>query len=386
MKTIDVYSQFPLQITRGLGTHVWDVNHNRYLDLYGGHAVISIGHSHPEFVNAITQQLQKIAFYSNSVEMPLQEKLADKLQEISGYKNHSLFMCNSGAEANENALKIASFITGRKKIVALKNSFHGRTSAAVACTDDTKIQAPINRQHQVDFVTINDIVELKEKLDHQTAAFIIEGIQGVAGIFEPDTAFLQAAEKICREKNIVLILDEIQSGFGRSGKFFAHEKHKIKADIITMAKGMGNGFPVAGLLADDKLHIKKGMLGTTFGGNYLACVAALTVLEIIEKEKLMANVSVVSEYLISKIKHIEGVKEVRGRGLMLGFDLQSEAKTIRNNLLTRAHIFTGSASRSETVRLLPPLCLSINEVDEFLNALQTIIQKKSEHEKFLLSQ
>lgn len=385
MKTLDVYNIYPINIVRASGTQVWDDNHNRYLDMYGGHAVISIGHSHPEYIKALSEQLSKIGFYSNAVQMPMQEKLAEKLQEISGYTSHKLFLCNSGAEANENALKLASFITGRKKIVAVKGSFHGRTSAAVACTDDEKIKAEINKQHLVEFVALNNLADLKSKLDTNTAAFIVEGIQGVAGIFEPSSEFLQAAEKICKEKNIVFIIDEVQSGYGRTGKFFAHERHHVKADIVTIAKGMGNGFPVAGILVGDNLSIKKGMLGTTFGGNYLACAAAISVLEIIEKEKLMANATVVGEFLKSKLALLEGVTAIRGQGLMLGIDVSISAKTLRDNLLYRSNIFTGSANKKETVRLLPPLCVNISEAEYFIKQFQTQIQKSLQHEKLLLS-
>jgi acetylornithine/N-succinyldiaminopimelate aminotransferase len=367
MTLFDVYPLFNITPVKAQGSWLWDDNGKKYLDLYGGHAVISIGHSHPHYVKKLNDQLSKIAFYSNSVQNPLQEKLATKLGELSGYPDYQLFLCNSGAEANENALKVASFITGRKKVIAFKKAFHGRTSGAVAATDNPKIVAPFNAGHEIVFIPFNDEAALKSALDDKVAAVIIEGIQGVGGIQVPHDSFLQFLQKQCEANGSLLILDEIQSGYGRTGKFFAHQHAGIKPHLITMAKGMGNGFPIGGLLIHPDIKPWSGMLGTTFGGNYLASVAGLAVLEVIEKEDLIGNAAKVGEYLISASKKINGVLDVRGRGLMIGIDLPEDKKQVRNDLLMKHHIFTGEA-KPNTIRLLPSLALSKAEADIFLEA------------------
>jgi acetylornithine aminotransferase len=336
--------------------------------LYGGHAVISIGHSHPSFVRALTDQLGKISFYSNSVENSLQRKLADKLGELSGYADYQLFLCNSGAEANENALKLASFATGRKKVIAFRKAFHGRTSGAVAATDNPKIVSPFNAGHDIIFLPLNDEAALKAALTSDVAAVIIEGIQGVGGIHVPDDTFLRFTADACRKNGSLLILDEIQSGFGRTGKFFAHQRAGIRPDLITVAKGMGNGFPVGGVLIHPDIKSWHGMLGTTFGGSYLACAASLAVLEVLEKESLIAHAGQLGEAWIKQLKGIEGIAAVRGRGLMIGFDLPEEHKGLRGKLLTEHHMFTGEA-KPNTIRLLPSLAVTREEGEYFFNAL-----------------
>jgi acetylornithine aminotransferase len=373
MTLFDVYPLFNITPVKAQGSWLWDNNNEKYLDLYGGHAVISIGHSHSHYVKALNDQLGKIAFYSNSVQNPLQEKLAHKLGEISGYPDYQLFLCNSGAEANENALKVASFVTGRKKVIAFKKAFHGRTSGAVAATDNPKIVAPFNAGHEIVFVPFNDEAAFKQVLDDKVAAVITEGIQGVGGIQIPNDSFLQFIQKQCEANGSLLILDEIQSGYGRTGKFFAHQYAGIKPHLITMAKGMGNGFPIGGLLIHPDIKPWSGMLGTTFGGNYLASVAGLAVLDVIEKENLIHNAGVVGEYLISALKKIDGVLDVRGRGLMIGIDLPEDKKQVRSALLLKDHIFTGEA-KPNTIRLLPSLALSNNEADLFLNAFVKTLQ------------
>jgi acetylornithine/N-succinyldiaminopimelate aminotransferase len=367
MNLFDVYPLFNITPVKAQGSQLWDDNGQKYLDLYGGHAVISIGHSHPHYVKTLNDQLGKIAFYSNSVQNPLQEKLAAKLGEISGYQNYQLFLCNSGAEANENALKVASFVTGRKKVIAFKKAFHGRTSGAVAATDNPKIVAPFNAGHEIVFVPFNDEEAFSNALDDKVAAVIIEGIQGVGGIQVPNDSFLQFIQKKCEANGSLLILDEIQSGYGRTGKFFAHQHAGIKPHLITMAKGMGNGFPIGGLLIHPDIKPWSGMLGTTFGGNYLASVAGLAVLEVIEKENLIQNAAIIGEYLITSLKKVKQVLDVRGRGLMIGIDLPEDQKQVRNDLLFKHHIFTGEA-KPNTIRLLPSLALTKEEADLFLNA------------------
>src|SRR5687767_6372568 len=332
MKLFDVYPLFNITPVKAEGSWLWDEKGEKYLDLYGGHAVISIGHSHPHYVKSLTEQLNKIAFYSNSVQNKLQEKFAEKLGQISGYPSYQLFLCNSGAEANENALKLASFITGRKKVIAFKKSFHGRTSGAVAATDNPKIVSPFNAGHDIVFVPLNDEQAFTAVLDNSIAAVIIEGIQGVGGIQLPDDSFLQFIQKKCEKNGTLLILDEIQSGYGRTGKFFAHQYADIKPHLITMAKGMGNGFPIGGVLIQGDIKPWSGMLGTTFGGNYLATVASLAVLEVIEKENLIANAALVGAYIMAELVGVEKVQRLRGRGLMIGFDLSEEKKDVRNNL------------------------------------------------------
>ncbi len=370
MKLFDVYPLFNIEPVRAKGSWIWDATGAKYLDLYGGHAVISIGHGHPEFVKAITNQLEKISFYSNSVENPLQRKLADKLGQLSGYTDYQLFLCNSGAEANENALKLASFVTGRKKIIAFRKAFHGRTSGAVAATDNPKLVSPFNAGHNIEFLLLNDTVALQQALTSDVAAVIIEGIQGVGGIHVPDDAFLQFVAAACKKNQSLLILDEIQSGYGRTGKFFAHQFSGIQADLITTAKGMGNGFPVGGVLIHPDIKPWHGMLGTTFGGSYLACAAALAVLNVIEKESLMVHASQLGEEWIRRLRSIAGILEVRGRGLMIGFDLPPDRADLRNRLLNTHHIFTGEA-KPNTIRLLPALSISEEEGMPFFNALNS---------------
>src|SRR6478752_54048 len=369
MKLFDVYPLFPIEPVKAQGSWLWDNEGKKYLDLYGGHAVISIGHNHPHFVESLKNQLDKISFYSNSVKNSMQEKLAEKLGQLSGYPNHQLFLCSSGAEANENALKLASFVTGRKKVIAFKKAFHGRTSGAVAATDNPKIVAPFNAGHEIVFVNMNDEAALSDALQDDVAAVIIEGIQGVGGIQLPNDSFLKFLEKKCKANGSLLILDEIQSGYGRTGKFFAHQYADIKPDLITMAKGMGNGFPVGGVLIHPDIKPWSGMLGTTFGGNYLATVASLAVLEVMENEQLIKNAEVQGTYCINELKKISALLDVRGRGLMIGFDLPEEKKSVRNDLLMKHKIFTGEA-KPNTIRLLPSLALQKSEIDIFLNALK----------------
>lgn len=376
MKTFEVYNLFNIEIEKAKGSTLWDTNGQKYLDLYGGHAVISVGHSHPVYVNALTDQLTKIGFYSNSVKIGLQEQLANKLGELSGYVDYQLFLCNSGAEANENAMKLASFNNGRKKIIAFKGAFHGRTSLAVSVTDNQKIQAPVNKNNTIVFLPLNDFAAFENEIDNETCAVIIEGIQGVSGVKSPTNEFLKFIEKSCKEFNACLILDEVQSGFGRSGKFFAHQYAEITPDIITVAKGMGNGFPVAGLLISPKIVAEKEMLGTTFGGNYLACTAALSVLKIIEKEELIQNALNMGNYLKNKLDNMDRVKEVRGMGLMLGVELNENCSEIRKNLLFHHHIFTGASSDKNTIRILPSLAITKEEIDIFLEAFSSILEEK----------
>lgn len=374
MELFDVYSLWPIEPVKALGCKVWDKGGTEYLDLYGGHAVISIGHSHPHYVKMIQEQVANIGFYSNSVENSLQTELAEKLGELSGYTDYSLFLANSGAEANENALKLASFHTGKSRVIAFNEAFHGRTSGAVAITDNVAIQAPFNQGHKVTFVPLNDIDAVKSEMSKgDVAAVIIEGIQGVAGIYSPTDEFLQQLSVVCEENDVVLVLDEIQSGYGRTGKFFAHQYSGIKPDIISMAKGMGNGFPVGGILISPKFEAKSGMLGTTFGGNHLACAAAIAVLDVMKNEALVENAKAIGDYLIQQLGSIKGVKEVRGSGLMLGIDLEPELASVRNKLLFENHIFTGGA-KNNVMRLLPPLSITKEEVDIFLSELKAQIQ------------
>jgi acetylornithine/N-succinyldiaminopimelate aminotransferase len=350
MNIFDVYPLFDITPVKGEGAYVFDESGNKYLDFYGGHAVISIGHSHPHYVEAVSKQLTQLAFYSNSVKIPQQQLLADKLGKVSGYYDYALFLCNSGAEANENA-------------------FHGRTSLAVAATDDKKLQAPINENESIIFLPLNDIEALEKNINNEICAVIIEGIQGVGGIHVPDSAFLKKLRELCTHFEVALILDEIQSGYGRSGHFFAHQVSGIKADIITVAKGMGNGFPVAGVLISPEFEAKHGMLGTTFGGNYLACAAAISVLEVIEKEKLIDNAEKEGSYILEQLKKYSSIKDLRGMGLMIGIEFDFPVATLRNELLQTYKIFTGSASNKNTLRLLPPLTITRNETNYFLNSL-----------------
>lgn len=373
MKLFDVYPLFDITPVRAQGSWLWDDKGEKYLDLYGGHAVISIGHSHPHYVKSLSDQLNKIAFYSNSVQNDLQLKFAEKLGRISGYEEYQLFLCNSGAEANENALKLASFVTGRKKVIAFKKAFHGRTSGAVAATDNPKIVAPFNAGHEIIFVPMNDETAFSQVLGRDVAAVIIEGIQGVGGIQVPEDSFLKFLEKKCAENGSLLILDEIQSGYGRTGKFFAHQHAGIRPQLITTAKGMGNGFPIGGLFIHPDIKPWSGMLGTTFGGNYLASIAGLAVLEVMEEEKLIQNASQMGNYLLAALAKYPNVTGLRGRGLMIGIDLPETLKQVRQALLFRHHIFTGEA-KPNTIRLLPSLALKKEEADIFLNALNRELQ------------
>ena len=375
MKLFDVYSLYDIEPTYGKGNYVYTEDGTEYLDLYGGHAVISVGHAHPHYVKAVSEQVAKLGFYSNSVENSLQEKFAEKLGKASGYEDYSLFLCNSGAEANENAIKLASFHSGKAKILAFGKAFHGRTSGAVAATDNPKIVAPFNRTENVEFVPLNDIEAVKAKLaTGEFCAVLIEGIQGVAGIHCPDNTFLQQLREVTLEYGVSLILDEIQSGYGRTGDFFAHQHAGIRPDIITSAKGIANGFPMGAVLIAPHFEAKKGMLGTTFGGNHLACAAGIAVLEIFEQENLVANAREVGAYLIEELKKIPQLKEVRGRGLMIGMEIEGSASELRLKLLKEYHIFTGGAGVS-TVRLLPALTVTRKEADKFLAAFKELLNK-----------
>ena len=373
MKLFDVYPLFDIEIVKGRGCYTYDSLGNEYIDLYGGHAVISIGHSHPHYLEAINRQASNLVFYSNSVVNSLQQRLADKLGRASGYDDYQLFLINSGAEANENALKLASFHTGRSRIVAFGKAFHGRTSLAVEATDNPKIVAPVNAAGHVTFVPLNDIDAVRTELAKgDVAAVIIEGIQGVGGVQIPDDTFMQQLRQACTDTGTVLVLDEIQSGYGRSGKFFAHQYAGIRPDIITMAKGIGNGFPMGGLLISPMFKPVYGMLGTTFGGNHLACAAAIAVLEVMESEKLVDNARNVGEYLMAELKKLPQIKQVRGRGLMIGLEFANPVKELRTRLLKEQHVFTG-VSGTNTLRLLPPLVISREIADEFLRRFKAIL-------------
>ncbi len=372
MPLFDVYPINNINIVKARGSYVWDDNDVKYLDLYGGHAVISIGHTNPHWVKRIEDQLNKIAFYSNSIQIPLQQQLAEKLGEVSGKENYQLFLCNSGAEANENALKLASFFNGRKKIIAFSKAFHGRTSLAVAATDNPNIVAPVNETENVIFLPFNDEDALEESFENngeEISSVIIEGIQGVGGINIATNSFLQKVRSLCDKYNAVFIADEVQCGYGRSGKFFFTDYAEVNADIYTMAKGMGNGFPVGGIMIAPHIPPKHFMLGTTFGGNHLACAAALGVLEVIETENLIENAENVGAHLIKNLKEIPEINNVRGKGLMIGFDVPEALKDLKKNLLWKHHIFTGEA-KPNVIRLLPSLALTINDADKFLEALK----------------
>lgn len=373
MKLFDVYPLFNIEIVKGKGCHVWDKDGNEYLDLYGGHAVISVGHSHPTYVKAISEQVSKLGFYSNSVINSLQQTLADKLGKASGYGDYALFLINSGAEANENALKLASFHNGKKRVLAFKHSFHGRTSAAVRVTDNPRIIAPVNEGLDVSYLPLNDPFAVEAELRKgDVSSVIIEGIQGVGGIQLPSDEFMRVLRTLCTKYGAVLILDEIQSGYGRSGKFFAHQYADIRPDIITVAKGIANGFPMGGVLISPMFKPSYGMLGTTFGGNHLACAGAIAVLDIMEKEHLVENAKKVGDYLIRELLGFPEIKEVRGRGLMIGIEFENSIKEIRNRLLFQEKIFTGVAG-TNTIRLLPPLCLSMEEASIFLDKFKETI-------------
>jgi len=380
MKLFDVYPINNIVIDKAKGSYVWDDKGEQYLDLYGGHAVISIGHTHPHYVERLTNQLHKVGFYSNSVKMPLQDELAEKLGKLSGKPDYQLFLVSSGAEANENALKLASFHNGRKKIIAFKKSFHGRTSLAVAATDNPAIVAPVNQTPNVIFLPFNDEGALEacfKEQGNEISSVIIEGIQGVGGINVASESFLQAIRRLCDQYGAVFIADSVQCGYGRSGKFFSQDYAGVNADIYTMAKGMGNGFPVAGIIIAPHLQPKHGMLGTTFGGNHLACAAALAVLEVIEKENLLQNATEVGQYLMDELKKIPQLQNVRGRGLMIGFDVPEQFKDLRKNLLWKHKIFTGEA-KPNVIRLLPSLALRKKDADQLLEAIKEEIEVGAE--------
>jgi len=373
MKLFDVYPVYPIEPVKALDYTVWDSNGIEYLDLYGGHAVISIGHSHPHYVKSISEQLAKIGFYSNSIVNKLQEKVAERIALVSGYTDYTLFMCSSGAEANENALKLASFHTGRKKILAFDNAFHGRTSATVEATDNQSIKAPINQNNLVEFVTLEDIEGVRKKLSSKEfACVIIEGIQGVGGLDMPSAHFLKALRTNCDDTGTILILDEIQSGYGRTGKFFAHQHSGVQADIISLAKGMGNGFPVGGILISPKFKASYGLLGTTFGGNHLACAACLSVLDILEKENLLENAHNVGLYF--KAEAEKRKLTCKGLGLMIGLELPYPIAELRKKMILEKHVFTGAASNKNLIRILPPLTIGKEQVDIFFKAFDDLTE------------
>ena len=368
MDLFEVYKLWDIEPVKGSDTTLWDKDGNIYTDLYGGHAVISVGHCHPHYVKKVQEQAATLGFYSNAVQNSLQKELAAKLGKLCGYDDYALFLCNSGAEANENALKVASFHTGKPKVLAFNKAFHGRTSGAVAATDNPKIQAPFNKTGNIVFAPLNDLAAVEAELSKgDFAAVIIEGIQGVAGIYEPTTEFMQGLRELCDRLSVVLILDEIQSGYGRTGKFFAHQHYGIKADIITTAKGMGNGFPIGGVLISPSIKPSYGMLGTTFGGNHLACAAAIAVLEIIEKENLIENAARIGEYFRQELSSDKAVKEYRGKGLMIGLELNEEYIGLRDRLLFEKHFFTGAAGAG-VIRLLPSLTVSQETAESFVKA------------------
>ncbi|WP_417602268.1 aspartate aminotransferase family protein [Owenweeksia hongkongensis] len=371
MKLFDVYPLYNITPVSAKGIHVYDEKGTEYLDLYGGHAVISIGHSHPYYVKSIQDQVAKLGFYSNAIQNPLQEELAQKLGELSGCKNYNLFLCNSGAEANENALKVASFVTNKSRVIAFKNSFHGRTSAAVAATDNPKINAPLNQQQEVTFIELGDLETVKSELQKgDVCAVIIEFIQGVGGLDENTREFYEQLSNLCKKHDAFLIADEVQSGYGRTGDFFAFQKYNVTPDIISIAKGMGNGFPIGGILLHPNIEAKHGMLGTTFGGNHLACSAGIAVLDVLKDESLMQNAKKTGALLSEELKAIPQVKKLKGRGLMLGLEFDFPIKELRSKLLFEDHIFTGSASNPNLLRILPPLCITIDDFKPFVEALK----------------
>jgi acetylornithine/N-succinyldiaminopimelate aminotransferase len=373
MTLFNVYPLYDIEPVKAQGSYLWDKTGQQYLDLYGGHAVISVGHTHPYYVQKLTQQLKNIGFYSNSVKIPSQEELAEKLGEMAELEDYYLFLVNSGAEANENALKLASFYNGRKKIIAFSKCFHGRTSAAVAVTDNPAIKAPINFADHVQILPFNDVEALKNAVDNETCAVIVEGIQGVGGINVATNEFMSAIRQVCDETGAIFIHDSVQCGYGRSGKFFSFQHSGVKPDIISTAKGMGNGFPIGGVLISPKFEAKHGMLGTTFGGNHLACTAANAVLDIIKKERLVQNAANIGDYFFENLKGMAGIKELRGKGLMIGIEFEKTVGSIRNSLLFDHKIFTGVAG-SNTIRLLPSLAVSTKEADIFLEALQKVLK------------
>ena len=372
MNLFNVYPRFDIALVKAEGCYVFDADNEKYLDLYGGHGVISVGHNHPVHVNAISKQLNAISFYSNSVDIPIQEKYAEKLSKISGYADYNLFLCNSGAEANENALKLASFHTKKSKVIAFKNGFHGRTSAALNVTDNAKISAPLNKKGaDTLFVEMNNTIGLQEAFETEDiCAVIIEGVQGVGGLDEPSAQFLKTVRNLCDEYKVVLILDEIQSGFLRTGKFFAHQASEIKADIISMAKGMGNGFPMGGILIHPKIKASYGLLGTTFGGNYLACAAGCAVLDILSEENIAENVQNLDTWIRKELRSIPQIKKVKGRGLMLGIEFDFPIKELRTKLLYDSKIFTGASMNPNLLRILPPLTVTQADLSLFIHALK----------------
>jgi acetylornithine/N-succinyldiaminopimelate aminotransferase len=377
MTLFDVYPINPITITKAKGSYVWDDKGEQYLDMYGGHAVISIGHTHPHWVKRIEEQLHQIAFYSNSIKIPIQQQLAEKLGKMSGKEDYQLFLCNSGAEANENALKLASFHNGRKKIIAFSKAFHGRTSLAVSATDNKNYIAPVNQTDNVTFLPFNDAEALQQAFDdygNEISSVIIEGIQGVGGIHVAENSFLQLIRSLCDEHGAVYIADSVQCGYGRSGKFFSHDYAGVNADIYTMAKGMGNGFPIGGIIIAPHIKPKHFQLGTTFGGNHLACAAALAVLEVMEEEKLMGNAIMMGKYLKEELEKMDGIENVRGRGLMIGFDVKEQFKDLKKNLLINQKIFTGEA-KPHVIRLLPSLALKKKDAEMFIDCLNEEIEK-----------
>ncbi len=382
MPLFNVYPLYDVTPVKAKGVYVYDENKTKYLDLYGGHAVISIGHGHPKYVEAITNQVVELGFYSNAIQNPLQVELADKLEVLSGCKNYELFLCNSGAEANENALKLASFKTRKSRIIAFKNGFHGRTSAAVAATDNKNIIAPINAQQKVTTLDLNDIENVKTELEKgDVCAVILEFIQGVGGLDQATSDFFEQVDLLCKQNNTLLIADEVQSGYGRSGKFFAFQHYNVTPDIISIAKGMGNGFPIGGILIHPNIKAKFGMLGTTFGGNHLACAAGLSVLNVIEEQRLMENVKEISSYFIKIAKTIPMIKNIKGKGLMLGLEFDFEVGDLRKQLIYDYQIFTGGAMNKNLLRILPPLTVKKDHINQFFEALIDLLDKKQEHNK-----
>lgn len=375
MPLFDVYPLYDIHLEKGRGSWVYDHKGKKYLDFYGGHAVISIGHSHPHYVKTIKKQLNKLGYYSNSVHLDIQEELANLLGKLSGYPDYNLFLCSSGAEAIENALKLASFVTGRKTVIAMQGAFHGRTAGAVAVTDNKKIKPPVNDDSHVVFIPMNDITALTNAMkDHEACAVIIEPIQGVNGIYGAEPAYLQAMQLLCKQHGTMFIADEVQCGYGRTGKFFAHQYAGVKPDIITMAKGMGNGFPVGGVLIHPDIKAWHGMLGTTFGGSPLACAAAIAVLEVIEKEGLIAQAEVMGQHLIEKALELKNIKEIRGTGLMLGVEFNFPIKDIRNTIALKEHVLTGNASNPYTLRLLPALNIRAKDADRAIRAIRKVLK------------
>ncbi|MEY3238279.1 MAG: hypothetical protein RI883_2380 [Bacteroidota bacterium] len=376
MNLFDVYPLYSITPVKALDCIITDENGVEYLDLYSGHGVISIGHSHSKYVNKLKDQLDKIGFYSNAIQNPLQVELAKKLGELSGYEDYSLFLCSSGAEANENALKLASFHTEKSRIIAFENSFHGRTSAAVAATDNKKIVAPMNAQQSVTFLPLNKIELVEKELEKgDVCCVIIEGIQGVGGLDEGTTDFFQALELACEKHDVVLILDEVQSGYGRSGKFFAHQYHGIKPDVISIAKGMGNGFPIGGILISPKIKASFGLLGTTFGGSHLSCAAGIAVLETIEKEKLQENATLVYNHFLEVIKDMPYVKKIKGKGLMLGLEFDFDVSELRKKMILEKHVFTGNSSNKNLLRILPPLTITKEAINHFVKVLKEALEE-----------